>query len=306
MQAVVFADRRGDELGPLCRQLPPALLPVLNRPLVEHTIEDLAAAGVNEIFLVISDQAHKIEQTLGSGQRWGLSIRYLLSRGEESPDQIVSRFASLLTPPFLALRGDVYRSDTCIGLLAEAAETERKPLRAKIDGQDARMALVNRWPCTIDFLGWKVPPNPGAAAVTLIQGGFSPMQQAAELHAVNLQQLEYVSETPTGGMLASDDLLRAPHASIDSRSLINGRALVGQHAYIHPSARLLGNCVIGADCHVDRNAELVNSVVLPGTYIGEGLRVENAIVGPGQLIRIDRHAAVVINDPQLFLDMRYL
>ena len=51
MQAIIFADRRGAELSPLCDAQCPALLPVANRPLLHYTIEDLAEAGYRMEYL---------------------------------------------------------------------------------------------------------------------------------------------------------------------------------------------------------------------------------------------------------------
>ncbi|WP_394494346.1 sugar phosphate nucleotidyltransferase [Shewanella sp. ENK2] len=59
MQAIVFANRTGNELAPLNQQYCPALLPVANKALVEYTLEDLASAGVTDVKLVICSDAKK-------------------------------------------------------------------------------------------------------------------------------------------------------------------------------------------------------------------------------------------------------
>ena len=60
MQAVLFADRHGAELAPLCDSQCPALLSVANRPLIELAIEDLVTAGATEILVVVSDDAAEL------------------------------------------------------------------------------------------------------------------------------------------------------------------------------------------------------------------------------------------------------
>ncbi|MGD8913119.1 MAG: sugar phosphate nucleotidyltransferase, partial [Candidatus Thiodiazotropha sp.] len=113
MQAIIFADRKGNELTPLCDATCPALLQVANRPLLEYTLEDLSQAGVEEAFIVVSQQADQIEAHFAKGEMWGMRFHYLLSRGEEAPEALLERYASLLAPEFLALRGDLLRPALC-------------------------------------------------------------------------------------------------------------------------------------------------------------------------------------------------
>ncbi|MFO1424556.1 MAG: hypothetical protein U1F70_13075 [Candidatus Competibacteraceae bacterium] len=51
MQALIFADRLGRELEPLTERTCVALLPVVGKRVLEHTLEALVAAGVREASL---------------------------------------------------------------------------------------------------------------------------------------------------------------------------------------------------------------------------------------------------------------
>lgn len=76
MQAIIFANRTGDELAPLDQYYCPALLPIGNKSAIEYTLEDIASSGITKVKLIISSQAQEIEQRLGDGKRWGLDIEY--------------------------------------------------------------------------------------------------------------------------------------------------------------------------------------------------------------------------------------
>lgn len=76
MAAVVLAAGRGTRLGALTAATPKPLLPVGGRPLIEHVLAGLAAAGVRRAVVVTGALGEQIEHALGSGARVGLEITY--------------------------------------------------------------------------------------------------------------------------------------------------------------------------------------------------------------------------------------
>ena len=57
---------------------PSALLPLLDRPFIQHVIEFLTNQGVDHFDIVISDFPEKIEALIGDGKRWGITVIYHL------------------------------------------------------------------------------------------------------------------------------------------------------------------------------------------------------------------------------------
>jgi NDP-sugar pyrophosphorylase family protein len=60
----------------LTNELPKPMLPVHGKPILEHIIQGIAAAGVKEIFIVIGFKAEVIENYFGDGAKWNLHIAY--------------------------------------------------------------------------------------------------------------------------------------------------------------------------------------------------------------------------------------
>ena len=302
MQAVIFADRHGAELAPLCETRCPALLSLANRPLLQYTIEDMATAGVNEILLVVSDDAARIEALFGDGAMWGVNIRYLLSRGEEPPQRLLARFSVLLKPPFLAARGDVLRTDACGDLLAAAQPLAEPVVDALIGNVSAGLCLVRRWPARLPDLTWPLDQKPAndATSVHLRDARFAPLDSLAGFHRAALQLAASEIDRPGApGMAITPELRVGPLSQIDPGSRVSGQIAIGGHTWVHETARLSGPCVVGDDCYIDRGVQISNSVVMPGSYIGEHLQVENAIVAGNHLIRVDLDAVIAIEEPQL-------
>ena len=109
MKAMILAAGRGERLRPLTERVPKPLLEAGGKPLIVWHLERLARAGVREIVINVSHLARSIEQRLGNGAAFGISIAY--SREREPLDTaggIAHARALLGDAPFLLLNGDIY------------------------------------------------------------------------------------------------------------------------------------------------------------------------------------------------------
>lgn len=64
LQAVVFADSYETRFNPFTIQQPRCLLPLANTPLIEYTLEFLAASGVEEVYLYCGNHTDAVEDYL--------------------------------------------------------------------------------------------------------------------------------------------------------------------------------------------------------------------------------------------------
>jgi len=69
----------------LTERRPAPMLPLLDRPFVQHTVEFLVGQGVREFDFVLSHLPEEIEGLLGDGTRWGAAIRCHLARDADHP-----------------------------------------------------------------------------------------------------------------------------------------------------------------------------------------------------------------------------
>ncbi|EOD40596.1 hypothetical protein EMIHUDRAFT_454241, partial [Emiliania huxleyi CCMP1516] len=60
LQAVVLADSFAQAFRPVSYQVPKALMPLVNVPMIEYTLEFLAASGVQEIFVFCCAHAEQV------------------------------------------------------------------------------------------------------------------------------------------------------------------------------------------------------------------------------------------------------
>ena len=76
MKAMLLAAGRGERMGALTANSPKPLLKVAGKPLIEHHIERLVAAGFLQVVINVCYFADQIMTYLGDGSRWGITIQY--------------------------------------------------------------------------------------------------------------------------------------------------------------------------------------------------------------------------------------
>ncbi len=76
MKAVVMAGGEGSRLRPITANRPKPLVPIANRPIIEHIFELLKRHGITEIVTTLHYLADEIQTTYGDGRELGLDIRY--------------------------------------------------------------------------------------------------------------------------------------------------------------------------------------------------------------------------------------
>lgn len=74
MKAMIFTAGLGTRLKPLTDHMPKALVPVAGRPMLEHVILKLKAAGFNELVINIHHFGEQILDFLRANQNFGLTI----------------------------------------------------------------------------------------------------------------------------------------------------------------------------------------------------------------------------------------
>ena len=308
MKTFIFADRSDKGLDPLTRETCAALLPVAGKAAIEYTIEELAKAGVREAVIVASAHADRIEAHLGGGERWGMAFDYFPGGGGEHPAQLVRRHGAGAGEPLLVIRGDMMRG-SITDFVKEALERDEPLLEARVDGTPVGVALCRAGAAALRGLDWPFAgaPGTGAPAESITPAGldWSSLASLADYHRANLDVAAGLySGLKPAGWPREGGLTAGRGSQVAASSLQGDHAFVGRGARVHPEARLSGTCVIGDGCLVDRRALIRDSVVLPGTYVGEGVEIRHAIVSGDRIVRMDSGASVQVADPFLLAQMR--
>ncbi len=78
MKAVILAAGEGKRLRPITSTRPKPMIPLAGKPLLEHTILGLKAAGINEVLLIVGYKEQQIKDYFGNGiDKFNIKIEYI-------------------------------------------------------------------------------------------------------------------------------------------------------------------------------------------------------------------------------------
>ena len=311
MKAVVLCAGRGTRLRPLTHTGAKHLIPVANRPILFHVLDDLADAGIESACVVVSEGAQDMREALGSGERWGMPISYAVQeapRGLAHAVQVAQDFVA--DERFIVYLGDnlfgngirrfVHEASPHDGpaavLLARVADPRHFGV-AQLD-QEGRLIAVEEKPAD--------PPSDLALTGVymfdpVIFDAINSIRPSArgELEITDAIQ-HLIAENGEVASFSADgwwrdtgrpeevlDVNRLMLEALPTEDAINPDALdcgIEGRVYLQDGARvedslIRGPAIIGAQCHIEQ------SFVGPFTSIGErsslvDVEIENSIVMP--------------------------
>jgi len=281
MDTVILAAGEGTRMRPLTEDRPKPMLPVADRPLLEHTIEAARAAGADRIVLVVGYEADSIRTHFGT--EWdGLEIVYVEQPSQEGTADALRVAADHLEgEQFAVLNGDglydpqslraIYDSGPAVGAYRVDEPSQYGVLELSEDG--SRVTGVIEKP--------EDPPsnlvNTGAYVFPKVAKDWLDVEASErgerELTDVLERACQEVSVAPVEMDQWLDvgrpwDLLAANEWLVKGRS----RAIAGN---VHPGADLHGTVV------VEPGATIKSGVVIEGPVIVR----EGATIGPNAYVR---------------------
>lgn len=308
MQVLLFADRTGPALAPFTRRTCVALLPVVGKPLVVHALESIARVSPTRVFVVVSPHADAVESELGDGRRWGLSLEYVLTRGDETPDAIVERLRPRLAGDFLIVRGDVLVSPCLPEFLERAAAVAGTSVSATVGAHPTGIRLVRRGAPTP--LGLPSDPEKApewreeSASVEIPAARFSGIESLAAFHRANLDAVAgRFGALIVPGRAVQPGVFVGRQTRLSLESVQEGPVFVGSRCDVKSGVELQGEVVVSDDVVIDHRATIRFAVILPHTYVGEMVDVSNAIVWSNDLVHVDSGGVARVTDEFLLADL---
>jgi len=306
MRAMILAAGLGTRMRPLTLLRAKPALPVLNRPLLFWTLDQLRRAGVSDVMINLHHRPESIRSRVGDGRRFGLRVRYSYERrilgGAGGPRRVRDFFGK---EPFLLLNGDmVFDFDLRAFMRAHRRSGARVTLALwpHPDPRHYGSVVTNRAGRVLSVAGL---PRPAKGRVSHFIGvqALDPSlldalprgrsETARDLWAPLLRAGAYVRgvrvRTPWYD-LSSPPLYLASQLSLLRRGFRGARGrLVAPTARIDPRARVTRS-VIGDGARIEAGAVVQDSVLWEGVRVAERARVIGSIVADG--VRVARGEAL--------------
>ncbi|MDQ1700118.1 MAG: mannose-phosphate guanylyltransferase / phosphomannomutase [Frankiaceae bacterium] len=107
MKAVVMAGGEGSRLRPMTANLPKPLLPVANRPVMEHVLRLLRRHGITDTVVTVQFLASLVRNYFGDGDELGMSLQYATEqRPLGTAGSVKNAESALRDGTFLVVSGD--------------------------------------------------------------------------------------------------------------------------------------------------------------------------------------------------------
>jgi dTDP-glucose pyrophosphorylase len=107
-KAVLLAAGKGTRMRELTNELPKPMIAVQGRPILQHIVEGLRAAGVTHFLIVVGYRADVVREFFGDGAKFGVSVSYATQVVQDGTGRVVELakdFAS--ADPFVLSYGDI-------------------------------------------------------------------------------------------------------------------------------------------------------------------------------------------------------
>lgn len=304
MKAVIMAGGEGTRLRPLTSNAPKPMLPLVNRPMMEHIVELLKRHGIDDIVVTVAFMANAIRNYFGDGSEFGVRMVYASEETPLGTAGSVRNAKDELDDTFLVISGDVL-TDVDLGRVIEIHREQdalatiglvrvENPLEYGIvitreDGTIERFLEKPTWgqvfSDTINSGIYVLEPKVFDYIASGEPVDFSGDVFPALLHddgrlvgAVCEGYWEDVGTLPAYVRAHKDILDRRVEVGIPGFEMSDG-VFVAEGAEVHPEAILTGPAVIGDNCLVDAGARLGEYTVLgTGVRVRSGAELERTVV----------------------------
>lgn len=308
MKAIILAGGLGTRLHPLTINTPKPMVPVVNRPLMEYTVELLAKHGIKDITALLFHKPHVIKNHFGDGKKFGVKMSYVEANQDFGTAGAVRFAAEKFSEPFIVISADLVTDFNLASAIQfhKAKEAAVTILLTRVENPlPYGIVIVNRDGRIKNFLekpSWSEvfsdTINTGIyiidpAAIKNIPEekyfDFSHdlfpllMEKKEKLYGMvmegfwrdigNLEEYGRVH----GEILKAVDPIIDPKAKVSKNARVEGLGIVGENSVIADDV-LLVNAIVGNNCRIGRGTHLRESVVWDNTVIGAGARLERAIV----------------------------
>jgi len=313
MNAVLIATRKAPGMDRLAERYPAALLPLFDRPFIQHVVEYLSGRGFTRFEVVLGHLPEKIEALLETGDRWGVRIRYHLVQAPERPYRPLRLLERPTEDPWLLL----VHADRLV--LADISGTRPAQTHAGPVLYEAPNTAEGTETDHLRWTGWAWLPAIGLEG---IRDDFDENALLSFLEEKFDTSLKRVCASACLGMQSGADLLGS-HRRVMAESggglMLTGNEVepgmwLSRNVSLHPTAELQApvyiaeNCriskgarigpgvAIGRNCVVGEKSTLVDTVVFPGSYIGDALELKDAIVDKNCLLNVRIGSEILIRE----------
>lgn len=316
MKAIILVGGQGTRLRPLTNSTPKPLLPLLNRPFLDHVLFLLKTHGISDIILALGYRSESFEPAYGDGSHLGVKLTYAKEDKPLDTGWAIKNVERYLDKgeTFLVFNGDILTDldlSDMVRFHRENGSLCTISLTPVEDVSSYGVVEVDDAGAVQRFLE---KPKPGVTTSNWISAGTYVMETEVldylpeprlldEIPPGRPYSVEYglfpklLEEgrpfygyrsgaywldmgTPERYLQAQDDLLagRLKYALEPEGEQVQPGVWAGEGTFIDAGARLSGPIILGKNCRLRADSALTGPLALgDGCDVGEEAEVENMI-----------------------------
>ena len=107
MKAMILAAGEGSRMRPLTYTRPKVMIPIANKPILEHLLIEVAKAGITEFIFIVGYHDEQVRNYFDNGSKWDVSIDYRTQRKQLGTADALRTVEGMIDGNFLMINGDV-------------------------------------------------------------------------------------------------------------------------------------------------------------------------------------------------------
>jgi mannose-1-phosphate guanylyltransferase len=308
MRAMILAAGLGTRLEPLTSIRPKPLFPILNRPLLGITIEQLQGMGATGIVINAHHLADQVELFI-RGEQWGLEVQVRVEPEILGTGGGIKNCADLLrdAPFFCVINADIYHTFDLRPAIRYHTATNNLATLVLCDDPRFNQVGIDEEGRIISIRGEEVQKSfspPGVLTFTgihLISSRLLDSMPSAGFFDIIRFYIDLASrgEAVRGYQMQGGywrDIGRIEDYRALHRDLIGegSKPIIHPEARIEEGARIEGICCVGKKTHIERGALIKDSIIWDEVVIGKGSVVEECVVGSMTQVKGEHRGEVLI------------
>ncbi len=290
MQAIILAGGDGTRIKALDAAVCKPMLPLFDRPIIEHTIELLSRNRIRDIIIASSAQSAELAQHLGDGSALGVKLKYSIEQEPLGTAGAVKLAARMIEGAFVVVSGDVvtdadlksavraHRHSGAPATILTATSDDPAEFGVVEYGSMGRIARIVEKPSSSDVFSDEV-----SAGIYILEPevmGSIPPYRASDFATEVFPRL--LANGDAIGGFHIDGYWRDVSSLMQSRN-VHFDALAGKLGIEVPAEEVGPGVWMGERVEVDASVEIIAPV-----YLGAGARLrQGACVGPRAVIGSD-------------------
>ena len=307
MKAVILAAGEGSRMRPLTYTRPKVMLPLANKPILEHLLVEASKAGIREFIFIVGYRDEQVRDYFGSGDRWGVSIDYSTQRRQLGTADAIKTVEDLVNGNFVVINGDIVVNQKNISSLTNRSDNTLSVFEVEDTG-DLGVVEINGDRITRIYEKTERPPShmANAGLYLFTPDIFDTVSRASkslrgeyeitdalqlvieERHHISYQKVSYWLDLsyPWDLLTANESLLAGIEpqnlGETEKNVIVKGVVSIGKNTVVRSGSYIVGPAIIGQDCDIGPNC-----YIRPSTSIGDNCHIGNAVEVKNSIIMKD-------------------